>query len=197
MTKIAKQILDIKGYREENDSMQFKEKNSWKGSILVDENLSFEGIVYDESDETKSYVAGTLGELNGIALRKFRQGPFADAEAYYGMSDGKMICGVYGTENYLFGVGEMENFEIHLNLTEYNESQILALEEQCRDFKRNMNGVQYEMLMFLNDTLGETSEDIVSDTKENHWGFEPKKLELTKPFYIPNKVSGKQGDSNM
>ena len=96
-------LLAVTGYYQEGNNLNFVEEKSWKGTVLLREDLTFEGIVADNSATTNfdRLISGTLVEYNGTSLIKFSNHGLCPC-SFFGMSTGKEIIGGWAVHDYLF-----------------------------------------------------------------------------------------------
>lgn len=81
-------LLTVTGYYQEGDNFDFVEEKSWKGTALLREDLTFEGIVIDNSTiyNFDRLISGTLVEYNGTSLIKFSNHGLCPC-SFFGMSN--------------------------------------------------------------------------------------------------------------
>ena len=98
-------LLAVTGYYQNGDYYNFVEEKSWRGTALLREDLTFEGIVVDNSATTNfdRLISGTLVEYTGTYLIKFSNHGFCPC-SFFGMSTGKEIIGgwtVHGRRSFI------------------------------------------------------------------------------------------------
>lgn len=94
-------LLAVTGYYQNGDYYNFVEEKSWRGTALLREDLTFEGIVVDNSATTNfdRLISGTLVEYTGTYLIKFSNHGFCPC-SFFGMSTGKEIIGGWTVHGY-------------------------------------------------------------------------------------------------
>lgn len=176
-------LLEVKGYYNKVNMFEFTEEQSWKGHVILREDLTFEGIVVDEYANATTedrLISGTLVDYNGVSLVKFYNHGFFPC-AFYGMSNGKEIFGNWEVYNY---INKMGRCKIIFKEIPAEEEIVESIMSKIEKFKEDMDEYSEEMYNVLIENMSSTVEQFLRNLeadKENvkaELGFNVKKLEL-------------------
>ena len=176
-------LLAVTGYYQEGNNFNFVEEKSWKGTALLREDLTFEGIVVDNSATSNfdRLISGTLVEYNGTSLIKFSNHGLCPC-SFFGMSTGKEIIGGWAVHDYLFthaGRSKIIFTEIPMD-----ESTVADINSRIEAFKAEMDSFSEELYDSLIENMSLTVEDFIHNMEANRDNIEReigstlKKLEL-------------------
>lgn len=178
-------ILGVTGYYQEGNNFEFVEGKSWKGEVILREDLTFEGIVIDQySDITTDdrFISGTLVEYNGASLMKFSNHGLCPC-SFFGMSTGKEIIGSWAVHDYVFTVDKGRCKIIFTELPE-DDSTVSDILRKIETFKSNMDEFSKELYNSLIENMSATVENFLDNMEqskekiEKEIGYPLKKLEI-------------------
>lgn len=177
-------LLAVTGYYQDGNNFNFVEKKSWKGTALLREDLTFEGIVVDNSatGNFDRLISGTLVEYNGTSLIKFSNHGLCPC-SFFGMSTGKEIIGGWAVNDYLFP-HDAGRFKIIFTEIPMDESMVADITSRIEVFKEEMDSFSEELYDSLIENMSLTVEDFIHKMEENKDSIEReigstlKKLEL-------------------
>lgn len=165
-------LLTVTGYYQEGDNFDFVEEKSWKGKALLREDLTFEGIVIDNSAiyNFDRLISGTLVEYNGTSLIKFSNHGLCPC-SFFGMSNGKEIIGswaVYGYYN-TYDVGRCKIIFTEFPMDEFTVADITS---RIEAFKEEMDSFSEDLYNSHIENLNLTVESFIQNMEENKDGIE-------------------------
>lgn len=177
-------LLAVTGYYQEGNNFNFVEEKSWRGTVLLREDLTFEGIVADNSATSNfdRLISGTLVEYNGTSLIKFSNHGLCPC-SFFGMSTGKEIIGGWAVYNYMFNYDAGRSKIIFTEIP-MDESMVADITSRIEAFKEEMDSFSEELYDSLIENMSLTVEDFIHNMEENKDSIEReigstlKKLEL-------------------
>lgn len=177
-------LLDVKGYYQEGDNFNFVEEKSWKGKVILREDLTFEGIVVDQCSKITDnrLISGTLVEYNGASLMKFTNHDCCPC-SFFGMSTGKEVVGTWAVHDY-FSTSNMGRCKIIFTEVQMDESEMSDVFKKIEDFKSDMDDFSKKLYESLIDNMHLTVTEFISNMEANkaniekEIGFSLKKMEL-------------------
>ena len=135
-------IIDIYGYKTYFDQ-PYELEDTWFGRVVLKENQTFEGIVEDYYQTSKSMVFGTIGE-SSIELTQCTKGDdevpyFYDAKE----EDGRFYGDYFAKNPYVvIPLGECKLSVFPSEKTrEYSETELKELKKEIIRFKHNLGEV--------------------------------------------------------
>ena len=178
-------LLAVTGYYQEGNNFNFVEEKSWRGTALLREDLTFEGIVADNSATSNfdRLISGTLVEYNGTSLIKFSNHGLCPC-SFFGMSTGKEIIGCWALHDYLFTPHDAGRSKIIFTEIPMDESTVADITSRIEAFKEEMDSFSEDLYNFLIENMSLTVEDFIYNMEENKDNIEReigstlKKLEL-------------------
>lgn len=177
-------LLVVTGYYQEGNNFNFVEEKSWRGTALLREDLTFEGIVTDNSatSDFDRLISGTLVEYNGTSLIKFSNHGLCPC-SFFVMSTGKEIIGSWAVHDYIF-THDAGRSKIIFTEIPIDESMVADITFRIEAFKEEMDSFSEELYDSLIDNMSLTVEDFIHNMEENKDSIEKeigntlKKLEL-------------------
>lgn len=177
-------LLAVTGYYQYGNNFDFGEEKSWRGTVLLREDLTFEGIVVDNSATTNfdRLISGTLVEYNGTSLIKFSNHGF-DPCSFFGISTGKEIIGSWAAYDH-HTAHDMGRSKIILTEIPMDESTVADITSRIEVFKKEMDYFSERLYDELIKNMSLTVEEFIHNLEENKEGIEReiggtfKKLEL-------------------
>lgn len=180
----AIKLLAVTGYYQEGNNFDFVEQKSWKGTALLREDLTFEGIVFDNSatNNFDRLISGTLVEHNGAFLIKFSNHGLCPC-SFFGMSNGKEIIGNWAVHDFLstYDAGRCKIVFAEIPM---DKSTVTDISSRMEVFKKEMGPFSEDLYNYLIENMSLTVENFIQHLKENkssierEFGFTLKKLEF-------------------
>jgi len=160
-------LLEVTGYYQEGDNFNFVEEKSWRGKVILREDLTFEGIVVDNSthNDFDRLLSGTLVEYNGTSLMKFSNHDLCPC-SFFGMSNGKDILGSWAVHNY-FGAYTAGRCKIIFAEIPAEESVVSDILQRIENFKAEMDSYSSELYDSLIENMNLTVEGFIKNMNEN------------------------------
>lgn len=178
-------LLEIKGYYNKVNLFEFTEEQSWKGHVILREDLTFEGIVVDEYSNVTTedrFLSGTLVDYNGTSLMKFSNHNLCPC-SFFGMSNGKEIFGTWAVHDY-YSARDMGRCKIVFKEIPLVEEMIQSIESKIESFKDEMDDYSTRLYDSLIENMPITVQEFLKNLEESkeeveaELGFSVKKLEL-------------------
>lgn len=160
-------LLAVTGYYQEGNNLNFVEEKSWRGTALLRQDLTFEGIVVDNSATSNfdCLISGTLVEYNGTSLIKFsNHGPCPCS--FFGMSTGKEIIGGWAVHDYM-STYDAGRSKIIFTEIPIDESTVEDITSKIEVFKEEMDSFSEELYNSLIENMSLTVEDFIHNMEEN------------------------------
>lgn len=184
-------LLEITGYYQEGNNFNFVEEKSWKGTVLLREDLTFEGIVIDNSAMSNfdCLISGTLVEYNGISSIKFSNHGLCPC-SFFGMSTGKEIIGSWADYDDYPSTYDAGRSKIIFTEIPIDESTVADITSRIEAFKEEMDSFSEMLYNSLIENMALTVEDFIHNMEANKGSIEReicgtlKKLEF---WITPNK----------
>ena len=177
-------LLEITGYYQVGEGYDFVDEKSWKGKVILREDLTFEWIVVDNfsDNDFDRLVSGTLVEYNGTSLMKFSNHNMCPL-SFFGVSNGKEIVGTYAVHDYhsTYDNGRCKIIFAEIPVEEDIVSDIL---QKVEEFKKEMDTFSKDIYESLIDNIELTVQDFIENMNkyrveiEKEVGFTQKKLEI-------------------
>lgn len=165
-------LLTVTGYYQEGDNFDFVEEKSWKGKALLREDLTFEGIVINNSAiyNFDRLISGTLVEYNGTSLIKFSNHGLCPC-SFFGMSNGKEIIGSWAVHGYYntYDVGRCKIIFTEFPMDEFTVADITS---RIEAFKEEMDSFSEDLYNSHIENLNLTVESFIQNMEENKDGIE-------------------------
>ena len=161
---MERQILEIKGYYNSSSEYEFNDSNSWTGQILLNDDLTFEGIVVDKGKNDDRLITGTLIDYQGISLIKFNLLGF-DPCSFYGFSDGEQILGLFDAMT-PFRVITCGTCKILLSTSEKDKDFEAHLEERLASFRSQMDHFNKSLYKRLIKNMPATRDNFTKNLQE-------------------------------
>jgi hypothetical protein len=160
-------LLAVTGYYQEGDNFDFVEGKSWKGTVLLREDLTFEGIVIDNSSTSNfdRLISGTLVEYNGTSLIKFSNHGLCPC-SFFGMSNGKEIIGNWAVHDHLF-THDAGRCKIIFSEIPMDESTVEDITSRIEVFKEEMDSFSEYLYKSLIENMSLTVENFIQNMEEN------------------------------
>lgn len=177
-------LLKVTGYYQEGNNFNFVEEKSWRGKVILREDLTFEGIVMDNSTQYNfdRYLYGTLVEYNGTSLMKFSNHGLCPC-SFFGMSNGKEILGTWAFHDYI-ATSTAGRCKIIFEEIPEDEGVIGEISEKIDKFKAEMDCFSKKLYQSFVDNMTLTVEKFIKNMNENKAEIEKeigctlKKLEI-------------------
>lgn len=177
-------LLAVTGYYQEGNNFNFVEKKSWRGKVLVREDLTFEGVVVDNSDMSnfECLISGTLVEYNGTSFIKFSNHGLCPC-SFFGMSTGKEIIGGWVVHDYL-STYDAGRSKIIFTEIPMDESTVADITSSIKAFKEEMDSFSENIYNSLIQNMSLTVENFIhnletnKDSVEREIGSALKKMEF-------------------
>lgn len=164
--KIIK-TLAVTGYYQQGDTFDFVEEKSWKGTALLREDLTFEGIVVDNSatNNFDRLISGTLVEYNGTSLIKFSNHGLCPC-SFFGMANGKEILGSWAVHGFLstYDAGRCKIIFVQIPM---DESTVTDISSRIETFKKEMDSFSEYLYNSLIENMSLTVEGFIQNMEEN------------------------------
>ena len=181
---VKERLLEVKGYYQEGNNFNFVEEKSWKGKVILREDLTFEGVVADKcSKHTDNIlISGTLVEYNGASLIKFTNHGYRPC-SFFGMSTGKEIIGGWAVHDFRF-TKDMGRCKIIFAEVPMDKNEMSEILQKIEDFKSGMDGFSTKIYNSLVANMQLTVKQFIDNMNENREniekeiGFPLQKLEL-------------------
>ena len=165
-------LLTVTGYYQEGDNFDFVEEKSWKGKALLREDLTFEGIVIDNSAiyNFDRLISGTLVEYNGTSLIKFSNHGLCPC-SFFGISNGKEIIDSWAVHGYYntYDVGRCKIIFTEFPMDEFTVADITS---RIEAFKEEMDSFSEDLYNSHIENLNLTVESFIQNMEENKDGIE-------------------------
>lgn len=160
-------LLAVTGYYQEGNNFDFVEEKSWKGTALLREDLTFEGIVIDNSATSNfdRLISGTLVEYNGTSLIKFSNHGLCPC-SFFGMFNGKEIIGGWAVHDYL-STYDAGRSKIIFTEIPMGESTVADITSRIEAFKEGMDSFSEELYNSLIENMSLTVEGFIQNMEEN------------------------------
>lgn len=160
-------LLEVTGYYQEGDNFNFVEEKSWRGKVVLREDLTFEGIVVDNSthNDFDRLLSGTLVEYNGTSLMKFSNHDLCPC-SFFGMSNGKEILGSWAVHDY-FGTYDAGRCKIIFAEIPAEEGVVSDILQRIEKFKSEMDSYSSELYDLLIENMNLTVEGFIKNMNEN------------------------------
>lgn len=177
-------LLEVTGYYQEGDNFNFVEEKSWRGKVILREDLTFEGIVVDNSphNDFDHLLSGTLVEYNGTSLMKFSNCGLCPC-SFFGMSNGKEILGAWAVNDYFFTY-DAGRCKIIFTQIPTEEKVVSDISQRIEKFKTEMDSYSKDIYKSLIENMSLTVEGFIQninedkDEIEEELGCTLKKLEI-------------------
>ena len=165
-------LLAVTGYYQEGNNFDFVEEKSWKGTALLREDLTFEGIVVDNSATSNfdRLISGTLVEYNGTSLIKFSNHGLLPC-SFFGMSNGKEIIGNWAVHSYL-STYDAGRSKIIFTEIPMDESTVTDITSRIEAFKEEMDSFSERLYNSLIEHMSLTIEVFIQNLEENKLNIE-------------------------
>lgn len=165
-------LLAVTGYYQEGNNFNFVEEKSWRGTALLREDLTFEGIVVDNSATSNfdRLISGTLIEYNGTSLIKFSNHGLCPC-SFFGMSTGKEIIGGWAVHDYL-STYDAGRSKIIFTEIPMNESTVVEITSKIEVFKEKMDSFSEAIYNSLIENMSLTVEDFIHNMEVNRDSIE-------------------------
>lgn len=165
-------LLAVTGYYQEGNNFNFVEEKSWRGTALLREDLTFEGIVVDNSATSNfdRLISGTLVEYNGTSLIKFSNHGLCPC-SFFGMSTGKEIIGGWAVHDYL-STYDAGRSKIIFTEIPMNESTVVEITSKIEVFKEKMDSFSEAIYNSLIENMSLTVEDFIHNMEVNRDSIE-------------------------
>lgn len=159
-------LLAVSGFYQKGNKFDFVEEKSWKGTVLLREDLTFEGIVIDNSATNfDRLISGTLVEYNGTFLIKFSNHGLCPC-IFSGMSNGKEIIGSWAVRDYRFTI-DVGRCKIIFTVIPMDESTVEDIISRIEAFKEEMDSFSDELYNSLIENMSRTVEGFIQNMEEN------------------------------
>ena len=160
-------LLAVTGYYQEGNIFDFVEEKSWKGTALLREDLTFEGIVIDNSATSNfdRLISGTLVEYNGTSLIKFSNHELCPC-SFFGMSNGKEIIGSWAVHDFrsTYDAGRCKIIFVQIPM---DESTVTDISSRIEAFKEEMDSFSEDLYNSLIENMSITVEGFIQNMEEN------------------------------
>lgn len=177
-------LLEVTGYYQEGNNFNFVEEKSWRGKVILREDLTFEGIVVDNytNNDFDRLLSGTLVKYNGTSLMKFSNHGLCPC-SFFGMSDGKDILGSWAVHDYhsTYTAGRCK---IIFTQIPTEEKAVSDISQRIEKFKAEMDSYSSNIYKSLIENMSLTVEGFIQNMNENkdeieeELGCTLKKLEI-------------------
>lgn len=166
-------LLEITGYYQEGNNFNFVEEKSWKGTVLLREDLTFEGIVIDNSAMSNfdCLISGTLVEYNGISSIKFSNHGLCPC-SFFGMSTGKEIIGSWADYDDYPSTYDAGRSKIIFTEIPIDESTVADITSRIEAFKEEMDSFSEMLYNSLIENMALTVEDFIHNMEANKGSIE-------------------------
>ena len=177
-------LLEVTGYYQEENTFNFVEEKSWKGTVILREDLTFEGIVVDNlvDNNFDRLVSGTLVDYNGASFIKFSNHGLCPC-SFFGMSTGKEVIGSWAVHSRFF-VNDAGRCKMVFKEIPMYDAIIENIEQRIESFKSEMDSVSSELYESLIENMNCTVKEFIQNMNANRAniekeiGYPLKKLEL-------------------
>lgn len=178
-------ILDVTGYYQYGGGFHFVEQQSWKGTVLLRTDLTFEGIVVDQHVKTNfdRLVYGTLAEYSGTSLIKFANHDLAPCGFWGFATEGNVVLGTWSSYDY-FKQTIRGRTKIIFKERSLDQAIIADITSKIQGFKENMDPYSKAIYDDLTQNISATAIELAQgieqekDALESEIGSTLKKLEL-------------------
>ncbi len=179
-------LLAVTGYYQQGNNFNFIEEKSWRGTALLRKDLTFEGIVVDNSATSNfdSLISGTLVEYSGTSLIKFFNHGLCPY-SFFGMSTGKELIGSWAVYDYVhLLIRNAGRSKIIFTEIPMDESTVVDITSRIEAFKEEMDSSSKRLYNSLIENMDHTVEDFIhnmeanKDSIEREIGSTLKKLEF-------------------
>lgn len=146
----------------------FGEK-SWEGNVILREDLKFEGIVVNSSNEQDSLITGALVDLGTTFMKFSKLGVFPCSFCGYAVENSAIgnwtLHDSFTTHD--AGIGEVIFTEIALE-----EETVKDISQRIERFKRDMDRFSSEMYESFVNYIDVSSKELMKDIDNNRQTIE-------------------------